>query len=58
MGIFSKKTEADRLRKQYQRLMKEAYRLSRTDRKGSDKKYAEADDLMKRIEELETKAGS
>jgi hypothetical protein len=58
MGIFSKKTEADRLRNQYQRLMKEAYRLSRTDRKGSDKKYAEADDLMKRIEELETKAGS
>jgi len=53
MGILRKKTEADRLRKQYQRLMKEAYKLSRTDRKGSDKKYAEADAIMQRIQELE-----
>ena len=54
MGIFRKKTEADRLRKQYQRLMKEAYQLSRSDRKGSDKKYAEADAIMQRIQEIET----
>ena len=54
MGIFRKKTEADRLRKQYQQLMKEAYRLSRSDRKGSDKKYAEADAIMQRIQEIET----
>ena len=58
MGIFRKKTEADRLRKQYQRLMKEAYQLSRTDRKGSDKKYAEADAIMQRIHELEAKGDS
>ena len=54
MGIFRKKTEADRLRKQYQRLMKEAYQFSRTDRKGSDMKYAEADAIMQRIQEIET----
>lgn len=58
MGLFSKKTEADRLRKQYKRLMKEAYQLSRTDRKGSDKKYAEADAIMQRILEFETRNGS
>jgi hypothetical protein len=53
MGIFRKKTEADRLRKRYQRLMEEAYRISRTDRKASDKKYAEADAVMQRIYDLE-----
>jgi hypothetical protein len=58
MGIFKKKTEADHLRKQYKRLMKEAYNLSRTDRKGSDKKYAEADALMDRIHELESNTGN
>lgn len=55
MGIFRKKTEADRLRNNYQRLMKEAFKLSRTDRKGSDKKYAEADAIMQKIEELESR---
>ena len=58
MGIFKKKTEADRLRKQYQRLMEEAYRISRTDRKASDKKYAEADALMQRIHEIESISGT
>ncbi len=38
--------------------MKEAYRLSRTDRKGSDKKYAEADSIMQRIHELESHPGT
>jgi hypothetical protein len=57
MGIFRKKTETDRLRKQYQRLMKEAYQVSRTNRKGSDKIYAEADSVMQRILELDTKSG-
>lgn len=53
MGIFRKKTEADRLRKQYQKLMKEAYQLSRSDRKGSDKKYAEADAIMQKIQKID-----
>ena len=58
MGIFKKKTEEDRLRKQYKRLMEEAYRISRTDRKASDKKYAEADAVMQRIHEIESNSGS
>lgn len=53
-GIFRKKTEADRLDKQYSRLMKESYRLSSTDRKASDAKAAEADRLLKKIQLLES----
>ena len=40
------------LYKQYRKLMNEAYRLSRSDRKLSDQKYAEADEIMRRILEL------
>jgi hypothetical protein len=58
MGIFRKKTEADRLRNKYKRLMEEAYRISRLDRKASDKKYAEADAIMQRIHELESNPGT
>ena len=56
MGIFRKQTEGDRLRNQYQSLRHEAFKLSRTDRKGSDKKYAEADALMQKIQQLDSLA--
>jgi len=36
--------------KRYKKLQEEAYKLSRTDRKAADLKYAEADELMKEIE--------
>ena len=41
-GIFKKKTEVDKLDAQYRRLMKDAHRLSTSDRKASDLKVAEA----------------
>lgn len=51
-GLFKKKSPAEKLRQEYENLMKEAFTLSKTDRAASDKKYAEADQLMNKIEAL------
>ncbi|MGB5820186.1 MAG: Lacal_2735 family protein [Saonia sp.] len=52
-GLFKKKSEKDVLQQQYQNLMKEAHRLSKTNRKLSDDKVYEAEEVMKQIEKLE-----
>lgn len=52
-GLFKKTSPADKLRKEYAKLMQEAYDLSKTDRTASDLKTAEADKIMKQIEALE-----
>lgn len=52
-GLFKKKSPIDKLRVQYEKLMKEAFELSKTDRKASDLKHAEADRIMKEIEALQ-----
>lgn len=54
-GIFRKKSEEDRLKKQHKKLLAQAYKLSHYDRKESDAKYSEADRLSRKIEELEKK---
>ena len=51
-GLFKKKTESEKLQDKYQKLMKEAFDLSKTNRSASDSKYAEADEVQKRIESL------
>lgn len=51
-NLFKKKTETEKLQEKYQKLMKEAFELSKTNRSGSDDKYAEADAIQKRIENL------
>lgn len=51
-GLFKKKSEVEKLREQYSKLMKEAFDLSKVDRTKSDQKTAEADELMKKIEAL------
>jgi hypothetical protein len=53
-GLFKKKSEADKLKEQYEKLMKEAFNLSKTDRTASDAKYAEADKIMKQLEAVTT----
>lgn len=52
LGLFKKKSEKETLQKKYQKLMKESYELSHTNRKASDDKLAEAEELMKKIETL------
>jgi hypothetical protein len=52
-GLFRKKTEKELLSRKYDKLMQEGYELSTTNRKASDAKYAEAGEIMKKIEKLE-----
>ncbi len=51
-GIFKKKTEKESLYEQYQKLTKEAHALSSSNRKLSDQKVFEAEEIMKQIEKL------
>lgn len=51
-GFFKKKTEVDRLNEAYKKCLEEAFKLSSIDRRESDKKYKEADDILKKIELL------
>lgn len=51
-GLFKKKTEVEKLQEKYQKLMKEAFDLSKINRSESDTKYAEADEVQKQIDQL------
>ena len=52
MGLFSRKSPKEKLQKKYEKLMKESYTLTKTNRKASDEKAAEADTVLKAIEAL------
>ncbi|WP_339608137.1 Lacal_2735 family protein [uncultured Roseivirga sp.] len=52
MGLFSRKTEKEKLQAKYKKLIDEAYKLSHTNRRASDLKTAEANELLKQIEAL------
>ena len=54
-GLF-KKDPIKKLQKQYKQLMEESYNLSTTDRKASDLKRAEAEEVIKEIEVLQKKS--
>lgn len=51
-GLFTKKSEKDKLYAQYKKLSKEAHSLSSTNRKLSDQKVYEAEEIMKKLERL------
>lgn len=52
---FFKKSEKEKLQKEYSKLMEEAFRLSKVDRKASDAKTAEAEEIVKQIEAITSK---
>jgi predicted nucleic acid-binding Zn-ribbon protein len=52
-GIFKKKSKTELLNNQYRKLLKEAHALSTTNRKASDSKYAEAEDVLNQIVKFE-----
>ncbi|AHM63547.1 hypothetical protein D770_26520 [Flammeovirgaceae bacterium 311] len=54
-GLFKSKTEEQKLRERYEKLMGESYKLSHSNRQASDQKAAEADDIMKQLEGLKQK---
>lgn len=51
-GFFKKTSPLEKLQKKYQATLEEAYRLSKIDRKASDKKQAEAEEILKEIDAL------
>jgi hypothetical protein len=52
-GLFKKTSELEKLQKQYEKLMADWHRLSTTNRAESDKKYAEAQKILERIEAIQ-----
>ncbi len=52
-GIFRKKSPKEKLQAQYKKLMAEAHKLSQVNRSAGDQKYAEAEEVLKRIEVLD-----
>ena len=51
-GLFKKKTKKEKLQEQYEKLLREAYLLSSTNRKMSDQKTFEANQIMEQITKL------
>ena len=52
LGLFKKKSEKEKLQDRYAKLMAEAHKLSTSNRKLSDEKVAEAEEVMQKIESL------
>jgi hypothetical protein len=51
-GLFKRKTEKERLIEKHRRLLEEAFKLSKVNRRQSDEKVAQAEALMKKIEAM------
>ena len=51
-GLFKKQSDVKKLQKRYEKLMSEWHGLSSINRAESDKKYAEAEAILKQIEAL------
>ena len=56
MGLFKRRTKADKLNQKYQKLLKEAHALSTDNRSASDAKYAEAQAVLDEIDALKKDA--
>lgn len=54
-GLFKKKSEVDKLQEKHDKLLEEAFKLSKTNRKASDAKTAEANEIAQKIEALKSK---
>jgi len=52
-GLFKKKSEVEKLKDSYKTLLNEAFKLSTTNRKQSDLKAAEANEVLNKIEFLQ-----
>ncbi|MBL3658959.1 Lacal_2735 family protein [Fulvivirga sediminis] len=51
-SFFKKKSKVEKLEIQYKKLLEESYKLSHSNRKESDNKRAEAEEILKQIESL------
>ena len=53
-NIFKKKSKVEKLNAKYRELLEESYKLSTTNRRLSDNKAAEANEILKQITLLKT----
>lgn len=53
-GIFKRKTEKDKLLIRYKKIKNEAFILSKIDRRKSDEKEKEANDILDAIDKIES----
>ncbi|MGB1103059.1 MAG: Lacal_2735 family protein [Crocinitomicaceae bacterium] len=54
--LFKKKSPLDKLYDDYEKKMKEAHQLSTSNRSASDAKVAEANEILKKIDQLKAEA--
>ena len=54
-GLFKKKSKQEKLQELYNKKKEQAFKLSRTNRKESDKLEKEANDILIEIEKIMTK---
>jgi hypothetical protein len=54
-GIFKKKSELDRLEKDYKKLLEESFKLSTSNRSASDAKQHDAQQVLDKIEAIRAK---
>ena len=52
-GLFKKKTEREKLNEKYKKLMAESHQLSTSNRTLSDQKAHEANEILKKIDNLD-----
>jgi len=55
-GLFKKKSQKEKLESEYEKLLQESYKLSTVNRAASDAKAAEANELLQKIEALESES--
>lgn len=53
-GLFKKKSKVEKLQAEYKKLMKEAHSLSTSNRKMSDEKTYQANEILKEIDKIKT----
>ncbi|MUP45969.1 Lacal_2735 family protein [Gramella sp. BOM4] len=51
-GLFKKKSEIEKLEIKYKKLLEEAHRLSTSNRRLSDEKMYEANEILKEIDKI------
>ena len=52
-GLFKKKSEKEKLSKLYKKIKEQAYILSKTNRRESDKLEKEASDILDKLDNIE-----
>ena len=52
-GLFKKKSEKEKLSKLYKKIKEQAYILSKTNRRESDKLEKEASDILDKLDDIE-----